>query len=459
MRKTEEVISNLKAKLPPYVTLDESTYSRFDTPARFIDDIYGEWWATPKSVSKGSKHLKRGYAERNVHNKLTPEEVQSRLPPHIILDISTYKDTHSKARFVDAEHGEFWVKPTSILVRGSNHPKRARQGTTKAHTYSHDHIKSILPKHIVLDFSTYIDAMTAARFIDSEYGEWWVRLNDILHGHGHPNRAYLKTNIEKKFEEEFDLEKFNRPIKDSGIPNRPDFKLSDKIYVNVDGLYWHSDARVSDPLHHKRMRERFDEKGLRLIQFREDEIFHKMPIVKSMVNNMLGKSTRLYARKLNIVDIPSSTAFRFLEDNHLMGSMKGVRHAALVENGVEVMVMSYRVKKNKLVIERLCSKLGYTVVGGLSKLLSYTEDKVKGLYDEVEYWVDLRYGTGASVEPLGFKLEKVTLGWKWTDKFRTYNRLRCRANMDDRKFTEKQHAEELGWYRIYDAGQAKYVKR
>ena len=29
--------------------------------------------------------------------------------------------------------------------------------------------------------------------------------------------------------------------------------------------------------------------------------------------------------------------------------------------------------------------------------------------------------------------------------------------MDDRNLSQKKHAEELKWYKIYDAGQAKYV--
>ena len=40
----------------------------------------------------------------------------------------------------------------------------------------------------------------------------------------------------------------------------------------------------------------------------------------------------------------------------------------------------------------------------------------------------------------------------------TYNRLRCRANMDNRKLSEKEYSEELGWERIYDAGQRLYIK-
>jgi len=92
------------------------------------------------------------------------------------------------------------------------------------------------------------------------------------------------------------------------------------------------------------------------------------------------------------------------------------KHIGLFGNdGNLVMVLSYRQRKNVCKIERLCSKKG-------------------------------------------FIKERETLGWKWTDGKNTFNRLRCRANMDDRGLTQKDHAEELGWYKIYDAGQRLYVK-
>ena len=73
-------------------------------------------------------------------------------------------------------------------------------------------------------------------------------------------------------------------------------------------------------------------------------------------------------------------------------------------------------------------------------------------------WVDLRYGNGDSLKKVGFKIEKETLGWKWTDLHNTYNRLKCRANMDERCLTQAEHASELGWVKIYDAGQRLYAK-
>jgi len=59
----------------------------------------------------------------------------------------------------------------------------------------------------------------------------------------------------------------------------------------------------------------------------------------------------------------------------------------------------------------------------------------------------------------GFEETREALGWKWTDGTNTFNRLKCRANMDKRGLRQAEHAKELGWYKIYDAGQRLYVKK
>jgi len=48
----------------------------------------------------------------------------------------------------------------------------------------------------------------------------------------------------------------------------------------------------------------------------------------------------------------------------------------------------------------------------------------------------------------GFRLDNIELKWKWTDGCNTYDRL-------DYK---KASIDKLKLYKIYDAGQAKYVK-
>ena len=72
-------------------------------------------------------------------------------------------------------------------------------------------------------------------------------------------------------------------------------------------------------------------------------------------------------------------------------------------------------------------------------------------------FVDLRYGSVKSLQKMGFTHVSTSLGWKWTDYQNTFNRLHCRANMDERSLTQEDHAKELKLVKIYDAGQAKLI--
>lgn len=278
------------------------------------------------------------------------------------------------------------------------------------------------------------------------------------------NAPIHKTKLEILFEELMDITHFNKTIpafKDHDIKYRPDFKLTESTFVNVDGLYWHSEHQ-KDKKYHLDMRKEFDKRNLRLLQFRGDEVRSKPEIVKSIVNNNINKnSKKLFARKTICRPVAQSEAKIFLERNHLMGSMSAKHIGLYAKEGEKklVSIMSFKQRKNVCKIERFCSQINTSVVGGFSKLLKALEiEYINENITEIYNWVDLRYGTGDHLANKDFVLEKETLGWKWSDGESTYNRLRCRANMDDRKLTQQEHADELGWYKIYDSGQRLWIK-
>lgn len=264
------------------------------------------------------------------------------------------------------------------------------------------------------------------------------------------------TDIENIFSTKFGLDIHNRYFDLENYPNlkyKPDFVLSKKIALNVDGLYWHSEHNSVHKRYHFKMREDYEREGLRIFQFREDEIKNKFEIVKSIINNALNEiKEKIYARKTEIRKVSNNDAKDFLNKNHLMGCISS-NHIGLFYNNTLVSIMSYKIRNKKLKVDRFCSKINTVVVGGFSKLLK--ELKKMDIF-HIDYWVDLRYGTGNHMLNKGFLFEKETLGWKWTDFRNTYNRLRCRANMDKRNLSQKEYAEELGWVKIYDAGQRLY---
>jgi len=265
------------------------------------------------------------------------------------------------------------------------------------------------------------------------------------------------TYLEKVASQAFDSEFYNKYFDLDKFPNlryKPDFKINDKTAINVDGLYWHSESNETDKNYHFKLRKSYEDLGLKVFQFREDEVYHNIDIVKSIINNHLGNSKKVYARKTKIVQLSTEEYSSFFTKNHLMGNANAITFGLLYNDEI-IMAAAYKVFSDRIKIERLCSKLNTSVVGGASKLLSKIKEVTPKL--PIHYWADLRYGTGNYLEKLGFKKERDTLGFKWTDNNRTFNRLRCRANMDDRKLSQEEYARELGWVKIWDAGQRLWV--
>jgi len=281
---------------------------------------------------------------------------------------------------------------------------------------------------------------------------------DILNYAKRYNRYY--TDIEFTFKSKLGIDKYNKCIdldKFQNMRYRPDFKY-DNVFVNIDGLYWHSSI-FKNKWYHFNMRKDIEKCGLRIFQFRSDEVYNKMEIIKSMLNNSIGlTNTKIGARSCKLAIISQKDANIFYTKTHLMGPMNA-KHVGLYYEGKIICMMSYKVYGKRLKIERFSSDIDTIIHGAFSKLLKYTLNHIKNEINDIYYWVDLRYGTGNFLKKHGFYYQRETLGWRWTDNINTYNRLKCRANMDNRNLSEKKYAEELRWVKIYDAGQRLYIRR
>lgn len=428
----------------PFVTrMIPETFVNSQTICQFEDSAFGLFWRKPVDMARGrGNHPDRSKTNRSqsatrLQIKLSPAEIQKRLEDRGIQIIpESYQGLNILAEFTqEGFPGSFWSKPSSLLYsETAGHPdgwpdkfsKRVKGKTRILHSYDGRNLS-------MNDLKT-----------ETQLSESCIRTR--LHA-GLPLEKHL-TNIELIFQQ------MNLGIRyDKYIGRqRPDFQLSEQIFVNVDGLYWHSvAAKEENRNRHFAAREQLEERGLRLLQFREDELMDKPRIVASMCNNLLKKNKQTYARKCHIRMVCQSEATTFLNEHHLMGSFNA-HHVGLFSESELIMLLSYKKKDGVGDISRLCTKIDTYVVGGFSKLFKF----VKHLYPKWTFWTDLRYGTGTFLTELGWKCEKTVPSWKWTDFRFTYNRLRCRANMNERKLTEKQQAEELGWYKIYDAGQRLY---
>jgi hypothetical protein len=99
-----------------------------------------------------------------------------------------------------------------------------------------------------------------------------------------------------------------------------------------------------------------------------------------------------------------------------------------------------------LVIYRRRSKINTSVTGGFSKLLSYFIKKCNP--SSIMSFVDRRYGSGQYLVNLGFILENEDVSFRWTDGNKTFHRMSFPSNS----------GYSCKLFKIYDCGQAKYIK-
>lgn len=446
------------------IVLLEPGYVSWRRKATFHDLVINDTFiATPKNV----------YVQKSCHPKRSADNRASTNLNKFGNRSSLHGNTE-QARLVKEQ-----TKDTCLRKYGTDHPFRSKQTRVKVKDtmltrYGVTNV-SQLRKKVVTETGEYVEDwfLKQAEPKPKTYQSFGAM---FLFGNEQPREFSVvdlnrfleeyrvhKTKLELLGEKLLGVQHYNKKPS-SELNYRPDFKLSEKVFVNLDGLYWHSEHQKGK-LYHVTIRKEFEAVGLSLFQFREDEVTSKPSIVASIINNKLGNTVNiLFARKTKVGTVTQTQATEFLQNNHLMGTIKA-KHIGLFVVSVDdnqlqlVSLLSYKQYRNKAIckIERFCSVIDTVVVGGFSKLLKQLEESLTQPF-ELHYWTDLRYGTGTYLLPLGFKTIKETLGWKWTDGEITFNRLKCRANMDSRNITEKQHAKDLGWYKLFDSGQRLYIK-
>ena len=283
------------------------------------------------------------------------------------------------------------------------------------------------------------------------------KINAVLNSPSNSCGCRKETRLEEFTNSHLALTKYqSRVYIDSKKYYIPDFIINPTTYLNVDGLYWHNEENKGKDYHYN-LRKDFESKNLRILQFYEDEIYNKPHIIQSMVNNLKGLNTVIGARKCEIKEVSAGLCKTFVDMHHLQGHGSYGKGMGLYLNNELVALMTYKKKDEGIDILRFCNKHGLTIQGGFSKLLNHIQQLEQPKF--IDNWVDMRYGTGNHLASYGFEKIKETIGWCWGHNTGTrYNRLQCRANMDNRKLTEAQHAQELKYFKIFDAGQALFRK-
>jgi hypothetical protein len=244
-----------------------------------------------------------------------------------------------------------------------------------------------------------------------------------------------------------------------------DIYLPEKnLAIEFNGLYWHSD-NFKDKFYHYNKWKFCKDNNIHLITIWEDDWNFKKDIVKSIINNQLNLSTKIYARNCVIKEINKNDEHTFLIENHLQGHTSSSIKLGLYYNDELVSCMTFGKRKisgnSYYELIRFCSKLNTVVIGGASKL--FKNFLKYGGYKNIISYASCDIGWGNLYKELGFtEIGYTGANYWWSDNINKYHRsnfmkhkLIKNSNQDKVK-TENEIMRNLGYYKIWGTGNIKF---
>lgn len=245
----------------------------------------------------------------------------------------------------------------------------------------------------------------------------------------------------------------------------PDYKLA----IEYNGSYWHS-AIKKDKLYHIGKTTECRALGIKLLHVFEHEWNDpkKSIIIKGLIQQYLGNTKRIFARNAVVKTVSVDDARNFLDKYHLQQFVPASEYYGLYYNDELVEVMTFGrpryTDKYDYELLRLCTKQGYTVVGGANKLFKH----FLRLHSDVSIisYCDLSKFTGKVYEQLGMKFDGTTqpnYTYVSLKDLSTLSRYQCtKQSLIERGLgTEEQTEEEImyanNYVKVYDCGNARYI--
>lgn len=276
----------------------------------------------------------------------------------------------------------------------------------------------------------FLDQWDKKRKPTAEDFRQYVNISNVSNAHKFIAGSGLKDNFNigtsylEAFVEDFlkknnlTYEKHNR---DLIKPKELDFYLPDyKLALEVNDI-WSHNSSVGHYGHSPRpITYHFEktmlcrDKGIRLIHLYEPHLYdeHKWEVLQDIILHACGKSKKIYARNLDLEIKPAIELKDFFDQNNINGYRNAKTAFVLVNKETREPIMAYSVGhaffgkgKYDAEITRGACKLGYSVVGGASKLwkviIDFYKDKnldnQPGSINSIVYYVDLNYYNGKSI--------------------------------------------------------------
>lgn len=249
-----------------------------------------------------------------------------------------------------------------------------------------------------------------------------------------------------------------------------DILFRDKgIALEFNGDYWHSDIFKSENEHQDKSLGAKKE-GIQVIQIFEHEWKNNEAKVKiiHLINRALHPELciRFQARECTIKEIGNEDASIFINKYHLQGYSPAAINIGIYYSDELLGVMTFGEPRfdNNIQYEliRLAWKTGIIVIGGAAKMFKYFLEKYAP--ESIVSYCDIAKFSGNIYERLGFELKEITrpsyIWWKNNKILTRYQTMKGKLiakGLGKYGDTESDIMHNLGWVKIYNCGNYKYV--
>jgi G:T-mismatch repair DNA endonuclease (very short patch repair protein) len=245
-----------------------------------------------------------------------------------------------------------------------------------------------------------------------------------------------------------------------------------QLAIEINGLYWHSfhpdQNRPENRLRHLEKTQLCEQKNIQLLHVTDAEWRQQPHVIKNLILSHLGMNQKIAARKCRFEIISNRQSAEFFQQFHLQSSTAAHRSYGLFYD--HQLIMSISVGRSRFdtaypyELLRLCSRAGYTVVGGITKLMTHISQDLKS---HIVTYCDRSKSRGRGYLAAGFELLGNTEpGYFWTDGTTVISRHRAQKKKlaswlpnFNPALSESSNMFANQYRRFWDCGNFKWVWR
>ena len=386
-------------------------------------------------------------------------------------DEASFSSLNERLTITCKEHGEF-VQRGAEHLSGHGCPACGRNATSLGRRVGWDEflvraVKAHGDKYLYSE-EGFISVSESVRVVCRKHGEFYQYAQDHLGGGNCPRCAVQVSTHEDEVKSL--LERFGLNVTTSVVGLLPSTKELDivvasaRLAVEIDGLRWHSEKYGRGRTYHQDKTDEATRAGYSLIHLTDSQWKTRREAVESLLMARCGVAMRkLDARKCRAVCPTASEMREFMEQCHIQGFRPGKEYLGLICQGVLVAAASFGVSKaGEAELQRYATLPGSRVRGGLGKLVERWRrgHPTEGLIS----FCDTAHFDGKAYAAAGFLQEKVLPpDYGYTDGVAYYSKEAFRKTQQAKRFTnydpaltEKENAENNGWYRIWGCNKIKF---